>query len=104
MNIILTHLPFRDWCPYCAQRKEVSAAHNRGNIEESQVPVIAMDCIDLNRSEPGEGKNPIIVMVDRKTNMKYANGIKNKGDQDHYRIESVALDIVRNRGVRAFCL
>lgn len=25
----LTHLPFRDWCPYCVQGKGVSAARKK---------------------------------------------------------------------------
>lgn len=46
----------------------------------------------LSKREPEEGKNPIIVPIDRKAKMKYANVIKNKGNEDHYAIERVAQD------------
>lgn len=40
---------------------------------------------------PGQGKNPTIVLIDRKTKMKHANVRNNKDGQDHYAIERVAL-------------
>ena len=66
----LTCLPFRDWCPHCVQGKGVSAAHRKRKKEEMQIPVISMDYMGLTKREPGEGENPIIVIVDRKSKMK----------------------------------
>jgi len=97
----LTCLPFRDWCPHCVQGKGVSAAHRKRKKEETQIPVISMDYMGLTKREPEEGENPIIVIVDRKSKMKHANVIKNKGNEDHYAVERVALDII-NMGYSHF--
>ena len=67
----LTHVPFRDWCPYCVQGKAVSYPHVKKKKDESDVAVISSDYARLKHREPEEGQNPIIVMVDRKTKMKY---------------------------------
>ena len=53
----LTHLPFRDWCPYCVQGKGVSAGHKKRKIIENAVPVIAIDYMGLKRREPEDGEN-----------------------------------------------
>ena len=57
----LTHLPFRDWCPYCVQGKAASYPHRKRKQEESDVPVISSDYMGLKHREPEEGQNPIIV-------------------------------------------
>lgn len=41
----LTHLPFRDWCPYCVQGKAVSYPHRKRKQDENEVPVISSDYI-----------------------------------------------------------
>ena len=94
----LAHLPFRDWCPHCVRGEGVSAAHQQRKQEETQVPFISVDYMGLTKREPEEGENPIIVLIDRKSKMKHANVGKNKGADDHYAIEIVALDII-NMGI-----
>ena len=61
----LSHLPFRDWCPYCVQGKAVSYPHIKRKQKEDEVPIILSDCMGLKHREPEEGQNPIIVTVDR---------------------------------------
>ena len=34
----LTHLPFRDWCPYCVQGRGISAPHRKGAADEAGMP------------------------------------------------------------------
>jgi len=58
------------------------------------MPVISTDYMGLTKREPGEGDNLIIVLIDRKSKMKHANVIKNKGADDHYSIQRVALEII----------
>ena len=90
----INHLPFRDWCPYCVKGKGVSAAHSKRKREETQVPVIAIDYMGLERREPGEGENPIIVLTERKYKNKFAHVVKNKGAEDYYAVERIAQELV----------
>ena len=50
----LTHLPFRDWCPYCVQGRGVSLPHRKRKIEENEIPVISGDYMGLKHREPEE--------------------------------------------------
>lgn len=97
----LAHLLFRDWCPYCVPGKEVSAAHKKRNEKEAQVPVISMDYMKLSRREPEEGEKPIIGLMNRKTEMKHANVVKNRGNENHYAIKRVAQNMI-SMGYRHF--
>jgi hypothetical protein len=51
----ITHLPFRDWCPYCVQGKAASYPHRKRKDEESDVAVISSDYMGLKHREPEEG-------------------------------------------------
>ena len=82
----LTHLPFRDWCPYCVQGKAVSYPHLKKKKETSEVAVISSDYAGLKKRETEEGQNPIIVMVDRKTKTKYAHVLKCK-EAEHMQLK-----------------
>jgi hypothetical protein len=98
-----THLPFRDWCPYCVQGKAASYPHMKRKAEESDVPVISMDYMGLKHREPEEDQNPIIVLIDRKTKTKKAHVLKAKG-MDHYAVERVAKDLAMTLGYGKFVL
>ena len=64
----LTHLPFRDWCPFCVQGRAVNAPHYaNAKDKEKEVPVIAMDYMGMNRREPSDDTFPVIVTVDSKS-------------------------------------
>ena len=41
----------------------------------------------LERREPGEGENPIIVLTERKYKNKFAHVVKHKGAEDYYAVE-----------------
>ena len=69
----LTHLPFRDWCPYCVQGRGVSAPHRKGAAEESGILVISMDYMGMVEKEPEMDENPTIVLTDRKSKAKIAH-------------------------------
>ena len=55
----LTHLPFRDWCPYCVQGKAVSYPHRKRKEEENEVPGVSSDYMGIKHREVEEGQNPI---------------------------------------------
>ena len=99
----LTHLPFRDWCPYCVQGKAVSYPHIKRKQKEDEVPIISSDYMGLKHREPEEGQNPIIVTVDRKTKMKYAHVLKTKG-VEHYAVERCARDLTMGLGYNKFVM
>ena len=63
----LTHIPFRDWCPYCVQGRAASAAHKKRKEEDKGLPVISMDYMGMVEKEPGVDENPILVLTDRKS-------------------------------------
>ena len=40
----ITHLPFRNWCPFCIRGRGLSSGHfARKTTEEQQVPTISVD-------------------------------------------------------------
>lgn len=59
------------------------------------MPPVSMDHMGLIKREPEECENPIILIADRKTKVKYSNVIKNKGNQDQSALRRVALDIAK---------
>ena len=99
----LTHLPFRDWCPYCVQGKAVSYPHLKKKKETSEVAVISSDYAGLKKRETEEGQNPIIVMVDRKTKTKYAHVLKRKA-AEHYAVGRVSRELTDGLGYSKFIL
>ena len=99
----VNHLSFRDWCPYCVQGKGVSYPHRKRKGDENEVPVISSDYMGVKQREPEEGQNPILVSVDRKTKMKFANVLKQKG-VEHYAVERHARDLVDGLGYSKFVM
>ena len=74
----LTHLPFRDWCPFCVKGRAVSMPHRTAEKEHA-ITVIGMDYMGLNHREPGEDACPIIVAVDEKSGTLLAHVLLQKG-------------------------
>ena len=85
----LTHIPFRSWCPHCVKGRAKSAGHSEAGKEESTIPVISLDYAYMKErdghQEEEEQGNPIIVMKDRKTKMRFASMVTRKGDKDEIR-------------------
>ena len=40
---MLTHLPFRSWCPHCVRGKSKGKPHRKGKGEEKEIPTLALD-------------------------------------------------------------
>jgi len=76
----LTHLPFGTGVHIVCREKGVSTAHKKRKTAEAQVPAMSTDYMGLSKREPDEGVNPLIVLIDNKTKMKYANVVQNTGD------------------------
>ena len=41
-NHMVTHLPFRDWCPHCVRGKSGSKVH-KANPGKHEIPIVAVD-------------------------------------------------------------
>ena len=60
-----THLPFRDWCPFCIRGRGLSSGHfARKTPEESQVPTISIDYCFLGDETTRDTDLPVLVVRD----------------------------------------
>ena len=91
---MLTHLPFRSWCPYCVMGRGVSRGHYRKSKEEcSGKPVVIMDYGFMTEEDKAEEESmPMLVIHDRDTKMKFAHIVPNKGVHP-YAVARVAKDL-----------
>ena len=81
----LTHLPYRDWCPFCVSaraRGDYHASHADPDLAaERDRPTIQVDfyfCENRDKSEGSLGVKPILLMVDSWTRYAHAGPIKAK--------------------------
>ena len=82
---MVTHLPFREWCPHCVRGKSVSKPH-RPSEGAHDMPTLALDYMFMhsNQSEGEENGMPILVTkdltnCDRGTGMISASVVPSKG-------------------------
>ena len=64
-NHMVSHLPFRDWCPHCLRGKSGSKPH-RNTQGKHEIPTVALDYMFMH-SEQEEGEEsgmPIMVTKD----------------------------------------
>ena len=87
---MLTHLPFRSWCPHCVRGRAVNAPHRKLATRQGKVAVVSMDYmymfessmdrkrrkLDINSKDP-EGMS-ILVMYDRWGKKVIAHVIREK--------------------------
>ena len=95
----LTHLPPRDWCPWCVRGRGLSAAHSRSvrPAGERTIPCVVMDYFFMGRdgSEEEERRNvPILAVRDRDTRYTFAHVVPSKGADEHT-VEQVVRDLKR---------
>ena len=81
----LTHLPYRDWCPFCVStraRGDYDASHADPDLAaERDRPTIQVDfyfCENRDKSGGSRGVKPILLMVDSWTRYAHAEPIKPK--------------------------
>ena len=51
---MLTHVPYRNWCPFCVKGRGRQDAHKKGKEEEKRVAGVVMDYAYLNPEEKEE--------------------------------------------------
>ena len=78
---MITHIPFRDWCPHCVRGKSKSTPHRkRKEGEEEEVPVISVDYMFMETEDRNVEKGmPILVSRDRKSKWINAAVVTQKG-------------------------
>ena len=79
---MITHIPFRDWCPHCVRGKSKSSAHKRQVQEEvNEVPVVSIDYMYMESEESVEALGmPILVSRDRRSKWIGASVVTRKGN------------------------
>ena len=93
---MVTHLPFRSWCPHCVRGKSKGKPHGKANKGNHEVPTIALDYTFMyDTQNEGEEKGmPILVMKDIKQDetgpgMLFAQVVPAKGVQP-YAVKALA--------------
>ena len=90
----LTHLPFRDWCPFCIRGRGLSSGHfARKTPEESQVPTISIDYCFLGDETTRDTDLPVLVVRDRRTKSVWAHPVPAKGVENPFGAKQLLKDI-----------
>ena len=90
----LTHLPFRDWCPFCIRGRGLSSGHfARKTPEESQVPTISIDYCFLGDETTRDTDLPVLVVRDRRTKSVWAHPVPAKGIENPFGAKQLLKDI-----------
>ena len=65
---MLTHLPFRSWCPHCVRGKSKGKPHKKTEGEQRELPTIALDYTFMHESQKKHEERgmPILVIKDIK--------------------------------------
>ena len=90
---MLTHVPYRNWCPFCVKGRGRQESHRKAEEERRKVPHMMIDYACLNPEDP-EGKRPLIIMKDCKSGKVTGMMVPRKGD-DGKAIALVAREIKR---------
>ena len=83
---MLTHLPFRSWCPHCVKGKARGSVHrNVSNKKDNELPTISMDYMFFVKETENEEANglPTLVIRDDKSKMCWARVVKKKGIEEY---------------------
>ena len=56
---MITHIPFRTWCPHSVRGKARAVYHKRNNSGEKHVPIIGMDYMYMKSEQTEERGMPI---------------------------------------------
>ena len=95
---MLTHLPYRSWCPHCVRGKS-RGKHHSGSTGSKQIPTIAVDYMYMHESQDANEEKGMPILVARDLNlggvgtgMVFARVVPSKGVQA-YAVKSLAADV-----------
>ena len=87
---MLTHLPFRSWCPHCVRGKAKGKPHRKQTGTTKEIPTVSLDYMFMhgNQEEDEERGMPILVVKDEPkegtgTGMVFAYAVPQKGVQPY---------------------
>ena len=88
----ITHLPFRDWCPYCIQGGAPNRNHNKIKEQDYSIPHITCDYCFMGDKEDSE---TLVIQVSRDTESKsiFAHAVPRKGLSHEHGAEQMCKDI-----------
>ena len=85
---MLTHLPFRSWCPHCVRGKSKGKPHRKTAREHREIPTLALDYTFMHETQHKHEEKgmPILVIKDLRqettgTGMIFAHVVPQKGVQ-----------------------
>ena len=91
---MMTHVPFRNWCPHCVRGRAVSQGHFRNKKDDKAIPTIGIDYMYMKPRKEGEASReeytdgdeagmPILVIKDENTKRISAHVVPEKGRNAH---------------------
>ena len=90
---MITHIPYRSWCPYCVRGKSKASAHRRADKQEGQVPIVSIDYMYMEmKGEETERGMPILVMRDSESKWISSTVVPHKGRRG-YAIKRLKKDL-----------
>ena len=96
---VITHLPFRAWCPHCIRGRGLNAPHHRVPEEDKQggeVAYVSLDYGFMPSKVHDEQFGPVLVLRDRKTRMTGSILVPAKGVEE-FAVRRV-IDFLRELG------
>ena len=73
-----THMPFRNWCPFCVAGRGEAAPHKQTENLEVLVPEVQLDYGFLKKEEE-EALTTLLITKDRQSRAIFVNVVQNKG-------------------------
>ena len=81
---MVSHMPFRNWCPHCVAGKSKTDLHKKGGNEERAVPTVSLDYMYTRTGKEGEQLGiPILVGREEKSGWYMAAVVPNRGKCAH---------------------
>ena len=91
---MMTHVPFRNWCPHCVRGRAVSHGHFKNKKDDKAIPTIGIDYMYMKPKKEGEASReedvdgdeagmPILVIKDEHTKRISAHVVPGKGMNPH---------------------
>eukprot|EP00973_Karenia_brevis_P074435 10341499-Karenia_brevis.AAC.1 len=77
---ILTHLPYRNWCPHCVRGKKKNPPHSKAGDKKREIPMVSMDYMFMTTSSD-EAANPVLVVIDHFNGGIWSTMVLRKGSQ-----------------------
>ena len=96
---MVTHLPFRTWCPHCVRGQSHGKQHARADASVKSMPTVSVDYMYMHESQERHEEKGMPTLVARDVNqgsvgtgMLFARLVPTKG-VNPYAVKSLAKDI-----------